>query len=139
MHLAGPSLYDAQEPVPCRCPRVGGLLRSGAARDAHRSHGGVTVICRRAILIALLASTGGSVHKPAFETYRLVKRDAGQILIPPGVATPDVSLRKFKSGVATGGKPCPATEAVAIRARKQRAVVTVRRDMLVKQPAGWLS
>src|SRR5258708_38794742 len=104
-----------------------------------RSHGGVTVTWRRAILIALLASTGCAVHKPAFRTYRLVKRDVVQILIPPGVASPNVSLRKFKAGVATGGKPCPTTEAVAIQARKQRAAVTVRRDTLVKQPAGWLS
>jgi hypothetical protein len=114
-------------------------MPSGAARDAHRCHGGVTVTYRRAVFFALLAWTGCAVHKPAFQTYRLVNRGGGQIMIPPGMVTPDVAQRKFKADVATAGQPCPATEAIVIQPRKQRAVVTVRRDTLVKQPAGWLS
>ena len=94
---------------------------------------------RRTILVAFLACTGCAVHRPAFQTYRLVKRDTSQILIPPGVATPDVAQRKFTAEVIAGDRPCVAAEAIAIQARKKRVVVTVRRDTLVKQPAGWLS
>jgi len=45
-----------------------------------------------AILIVLLAF-GCAVRKPPLEAYRLVKRNSGQVLIPPGVTSPDVPQR----------------------------------------------
>src|SRR6185369_17603826 len=94
----------------------------------------------RLLLFAILVSTGCATRRPALQTYRLVERDTGQILIPPGVATPDVAQRRFRTDIATAGKPCPPTSGViAIQARKKGALVTVGRDALLKQPPGWLS
>jgi hypothetical protein len=94
---------------------------------------------RQVMVFALLASTGCAVRKPALQTYRLVNQGNSHILIPPGVAKSDLAQRKFTADVLTGGKSCPAGGAIAIQARKKRVFVTVRRDMLVKQPPGWLT
>ncbi len=83
--------------------------------------------------------TGCAVHNPVLQTYRLVKQDTGPVLIPPGVAGPDVAQRTFTADVVRVG-PCPSAAAiVAIRARKKRVVVTFTRNTLVQQPPGWLS
>src|ERR1700674_2390160 len=95
---------------------------------------------RRAMVFALLACAGCAVHKPLFRTYRLVKHDTGQVLIPPGVAAPDLAQRTFAADVATGPSRCPPADGViAIQVRKKRVLVTVTRDTLLKQPPGWLS
>ncbi len=99
-----------------------------------------SAVSRRAVVLALLACTGCAVRKPAFQTYRLVKHDTGPVLIPPGVASPDVAQRTFASDVAVGCTHCRSDAgAIGIQARKKRLRVTVRRDMLVKQPPGWLT
>lgn len=74
------------------------------------------------------------------QTYRLVKHDAGSVLIPPGVSRPDIGQRSFTASVAPGRGSCgPADGAIAIQSRGGRVRVTVTRDPLIKQPPGWLS
>ena len=91
------------------------------------------------ILFALLACGGCSVHKPAFRTYRLVGQGGSQILIPPGVATPELAQRTFTVDRPAGRPSCSSGgEAISIEARKKRLRVTVRRDALSRQPPGWL-
>lgn len=92
-----------------------------------------------AIASAILACAGCSVHKPIFQTYRLSQQGAGQVLIPPGVASPDVAQRTFAADVTAGPGACASVVgAVGIRVRNKRIQVTVRRDFLVRQPPGWL-
>ena len=62
------------------------------------------------------------------------------MLVPPGIATPDLPKRTLVFRVASQRGPCPsATGVIEIRDRKNRIVLTVMRDALAKQPAGWLS
>lgn len=88
--------------------------------------------------ILILACTGCAARRPA--TYRLVTQYSGAVLVPPGIATPTLTKRTFVFRVATQRGPCPsATGVIEIRDRKNRIVLTVMRDALAKQPAGWLS
>ena len=92
------------------------------------------------VLAAALAlgmvTTGCAVR----QTYRLVKQNAGSVLIPPGISKPDVGQRTFTADIAPGRGSCtPAEGAVAIQSRHGRVRVTVTRDPLLKQPPGWLS
>lgn len=91
-----------------------------------------------AIIVLILVCGGCAARWPA--SYRLVTRDTGAILVPPGVASPDVTKRTFAFRVASKPGTCPsAAGVIALRDRKNRIVVTVSRDALAKQPAGWLS
>ena len=48
--------------------------------------------------------------------------------------------RKFSADIGVDSAHCPpAAGAVAMRVRKGRAVIAVKRDTLLKQPPGWLS
>jgi hypothetical protein len=79
------------------------------------------------------------MHKPVSRNYRLVKQGTGPVLIPPGVAGPDVAQRTFTADVVRLG-PCPSAAAIIeIGARKTRLLVTVSRNTLVQQSPGWLS
>ncbi|MEX2260580.1 MAG: hypothetical protein WD696_01445 [Bryobacteraceae bacterium] len=94
---------------------------------------------RRAIVLVLLAWAGCAVRQPVSQNYRLVKQDTGQVLIPPGVAGPDIAQRTFTAVAAAGRGTCPdATGAIPIQVRGKRLRVTVTRETLLKQPAGWL-
>jgi hypothetical protein len=96
----------------------------------------VTQAC--AILFALVACSGCAVHKP--QTYRLAGQGTAAVLLPPGVAARDLAQRKVTADIGVGGAPCPpAAGVVAMRVRKSWAVITVKRDTLLKQPPGWLS
>lgn len=92
-----------------------------------------------AILFACLACTGCIVHRPALQTWRLVKRDTDQVLIPPDVSSPDLTRRTIKADVIPDHASCSRdSEAVNVRVRGKRARVTVTRDSLAEQPRGWL-
>jgi hypothetical protein len=92
-----------------------------------------------AILFAFLACTGCAVHRPAIQTWRLVKRDTGQILIPPDISATDLAQRTLTINVAAGHGVCPPTAgAIAIKVRGKHARVTVTRASLAEQPLGWL-
>jgi hypothetical protein len=90
-----------------------------------------------ATLLLSIVITSGCVVR---QTYRLVKQNAGSVLIPPGVSKPDIGQRTFTADIAPGRGSCtPAEGAVAIQSRHGRVRVTVSRDLLLKQPPGWLS
>jgi len=87
-------------------------------------------------LLLSMVTTGCAVR----QTYRLIAQGGGRVLIPPGVSKPDVGQRTFTAGIAAGRGSCaPAEGAIAIQPRHGRVRVTVTRDPLLKQPAGWLS
>ena len=89
-----------------------------------------------ATLLLLIITTGCAFR----QRYRLVKQNTGSVLIPPGVSKPDVAQRTFTVNIGAGRGSCaPAEGAVAIHARHGRVRVTVTRDPLLKQPAGWLN
>src|SRR5258708_7289231 len=103
---------------------------------SHRSEFPADVTQAGAIFFALVACSGCAVHKP--QTYRLVGQGTAAVLLPPGVTAPDLAQRKVTADM--GGAPCaPAAGVVAMRVRKSWAVITVKRDTLLKQPPGWLS
>src|ERR1017187_613276 len=93
----------------------------------------------RVLTAALLLSmfTSGCAVR---QTYRLVAQGSGRVLIPPGVSKPDVGQRTFTADIAAGHGSCALAEgAVTIQSRHGHVRVTVTRDPLLKQPAGWLS
>ena len=96
---------------------------------------------RYATALAFLACWGCAVRQPA--SWRLVKQNTGQVLIPPGVKAKDLTRRTLTADVAGGG-PCPAAtgviDIVAIKGRRGKAVrVTVTAGKLNEQPPGWLA
>jgi hypothetical protein len=90
---------------------------------------------RISLIFAVLLCTGCAVHQPIAANWRLTKQGTGDILIPPGVATPDLAKRTFAVDLIAGHGACPP----AIRVKGKRVSVTVTRDMLVQQPQGWLT
>ena len=84
-------------------------------------------------------AAGCVVRKPSIQTYRLVPAGASQLLIPPGVAKPDIAQRTFNANVARGHGKCPSSPgSIAIESKGERLRVTVTREGLLKQPEGWL-
>src|ERR1700693_3761990 len=89
-------------------------------------------------LVLLVTSIGCSIHKTA--AYRLVPAAVNPVLIPPGVANPDVAQRTFNANVAAGRGQCPSNAGpITIHTKGKRIRVTVTREMLLQQPIGWLN
>lgn len=86
-------------------------------------------------IAVFLLCTGCAAHKPVPQNWRFVKTDTSQVLIPPGVARPDVARRAFTIDVAAGDGDCPPT----VRVKKQKIFVTISRDGLIDAPTGWLT
>jgi hypothetical protein len=78
---------------------------------------------------------GCAVHQPAAANWRLTKQGTGDILIPPGVAKPDIAKRTVAVHLAPGTGACPPS----IRVKGKRVLITVTREMLLQQPQGWLT
>src|ERR1700682_2854756 len=95
----------------------------------------MAVRSREIAFVLLILGAGCAVHKPGLRTYRL----SGRVLIPPGVASPDLPRSSFTANIAGRGPCAPAADAIAIHARKTRIRITVTREALLKQPRGWLS
>ena len=92
-----------------------------------------------AVLFVLLSTVGCALHSPPM-TYRLVRTDASQILVPPRVAKPDLPQRTLRSNVTAGSGKCPSLPgSPAITTHGNRIQVTVAKEMLLQQPTGWLS
>lgn len=81
-------------------------------------------------------------------TYRLVRTDASQILVPPRVAKAGLAQRIFNTHVGVVSANCPALSGgasglspspVVIQTKGKHIRVTVSRELLVRQPTGWLS
>jgi len=90
------------------------------------------------MIVLVLACAGCAVRRPA--SYRLVARDGKAFLIPPGVASPNVTRRTIAVHCAyPRGRCASAGGPAAIEERGKRLRVTVTRDALTKQPAGWLN
>jgi hypothetical protein len=69
------------------------------------------------------------------QTYRLAPQANARILVPPGIAVADASSGKFTMKLAKGRNCAPAAGPVTVIRRRN---VTVERDALLQQPAGWL-
>src|SRR4051794_13437088 len=73
--------------------------------------------------ISFLTISGCAIKQPL--TWRI----EGQMLLPPG---------KPKPVVVKTSAPCPSSEVIATRRKRGGAVLTVRTDVIAKQPPGWL-
>jgi hypothetical protein len=90
--------------------------------------------------IALLAAGAGCVHRPVLNSYRLLRQNNTPILVPPGVATPDLALRTFMAEIAPGKERCAVEGGIQLQPVRKRLRVTVDRDALLKQrQPGWLA
>jgi hypothetical protein len=78
---------------------------------------------------------GCAVRQPVAANWRLTKQGTADILVPPGVAKPDLATRTFAVDLTAGHGACPPS----IRVKGKRVLVTVNRDMLLQQPQGWLT
>jgi len=85
----------------------------------------------RFIIAAILLCAGCAVRQPAAENWRL----QANLLIPPGVSNPGLPKRTLMMNLSPGHGVCPPE----IRVKANRVFVTVTRDMLDHQPAGWLT
>ncbi len=90
----------------------------------------------------LLPGVGCLARGP--QAYRLAALrtpdDRSRILTPPGVANAAASRAVLRvDGISWRPECSPAGNGVEISARGRRARVTVARDELSRQPAGWLS
>jgi hypothetical protein len=91
------------------------------------------------VMLFALVGTTGCVHRQPM-TYRLVKADAGQVLVPPRVSKPDLAQRTFRADVLAGSGKCQTLQgSPGIQMHRHRIQVTVSRELLVRQPTGWLS
>src|SRR5712692_7630830 len=52
---------------------------------------------RLGIIVIFVIATGCAIHKSPIQTYRLVAVGANPVLVPPGVATPDLAQRTLKA------------------------------------------
>jgi len=90
--------------------------------------------------LLLVTATACAIHKSPIQTYRLVASGANPVLVPPGVATPDLAQRTLKANVPAGRRKCsPSTEPIAFKTSGRRIRITVTREALLRQPAGWLT
>ncbi len=93
----------------------------------------------RVVVFAFLVCAGCGLRHPVPQTWRVVKRDAKAVLIPPDVKRQDLRERRFGLNLAAGHGDCAADpDAVSIRVRGRRARVTVRPSELASQPVGGL-
>src|SRR6266404_5933090 len=79
--------------------------RPGHRAGSRRSKFPAVVTQASAIFFALVACSGCAVHRP--QTYRLVEQGTTRVLLPPGVARPDLAQRKLTADIGVGGTPCP--------------------------------
>jgi len=93
---------------------------------------------RNLLLVAVAVLTGSScaVHKP--QTYRLAPAGSSHILVPPGIATADIARGSLSIKPPKGRSCAPAGDAVAVERRAGKLRLSVARDLLLKQPSGWL-
>jgi hypothetical protein len=89
--------------------------------------------------VIFVITTGCAIHKPSIHSYRLVPGHVTPVLVPPGVAQPDVTQRTFNANVAAGKGKCPSSCPITLRTNGRRIHVTVTRELLLAQPIGWLN
>ena len=95
---------------------------------------------RLGIFVVFVFATGCAIHKSPIQTYRLVASGGNPVLVPPGVATPDLAQRTLKTNAAAGQRKCsPSAGPIAFKTSGRRIRITVTRETLLQQPAGWLT
>src|ERR1035438_3185042 len=93
-----------------------------------------------AVVLVLLAAGVGCVHKPVLNTYRLLRQDGGQVLIPPCVGRPDLPQGTFVARMPAGEGTCAEEGGIRVQPGKKKIRVTVNRDALLQQrQPGWLA
>jgi|SRR5579859_1057818 len=92
---------------------------------------------RRFTVFAVVVLTGCAAHRAP--TYRLVREGSGEVLIPPGVRSPDVARRTVKTSAIGGGGPCSAADGIVIHRQGKRLKIDITRDALISHPPGWLT
>lgn len=73
--------------------------------------------------------------------YRLLRVKGGPVMVPPGVASPNLIRRTFVARIAPGRGSCAADSAITVQPQPRRKSlrVTVDRDALLQQQEpGWL-
>ena len=85
----------------------------------------------------MLCLAGCAAKKPI--TYRLAPQ--GHVLVPPGVAQPDLAQARLTATVVQWRPSCaPEGAAITVLPRKKKQVqLTISREDLLKQPVGWLA
>jgi hypothetical protein len=105
----------------------------------------MTELLQRAVWPALACAAWLALHGCAARsgpaTYRLFQDNGQRILVPPGVQDASVSRRTFDARTAADARACSGREGgVELRPRGRAGLrVTVERDVLREQPAGWLA
>jgi hypothetical protein len=90
-----------------------------------------------AVVLALLPILGAGCAAKR-QSYRLVPWNGATVLVPPGVARPELAQRHFTAAIA-GPQVCPAGgDAVRATKRGKRLRVEVNGKALAAQPQGWL-
>ena len=85
-------------------------------------------------ILPFLLLTSCAVRQPGPHTWRFADRT----LMPPGVGSPNLPARTFTAPIAIPPN-CLESDTLTIQRRRSRIVVTVHRDALLRQPAGWLA
>ena len=89
------------------------------------------------VALLLLLSSACALHGPA--AYRLSGVGRGAVLVPPGVTSANLVRRTTAVDVTPGPGACPPpAPPVALHKIKSRMRVTVWREALLHQAAGWL-
>src|SRR5579883_2985535 len=91
---------------------------------------------RAALILLVLLSVGCAVRKP--DTFRLVRQNSTTVLVPPGVAGPEVERRTFQPGIAPGPAKCAYTDGITLQTRGRNLRLTVFRDTVAGEHVGWL-
>lgn len=92
------------------------------------------------ILLLCLVISSCAARRTGPPTWRLLNHNSSPLLLPPDLTTPDIASRNFTVTLPVGHAPCPSSsEVIAIQVRGKKALLTVSREALSKQPRGWLS
>ncbi len=91
------------------------------------------------LFVAVAAGAGCARHAPM--TYRYVRQDSKAILIPPGVADANASVRTFRFRTAVVRRPdCAVSDGgITIKPGRRELRIAVNRELLVQHTPGWLS
>jgi hypothetical protein len=97
------------------------------------------IIATASLALAIFVLTG-CAHRSTLATWRLVRQDSGQLLVPPGVPSRAQSQVVIGTNVPLAGGPCAQVEGILeIRSHGKHARVAVFPEALSKQPQGWLA
>ena len=89
------------------------------------------------VIIAAGVLCACAIRRP--QTWRLEDRGTGELLIPPDVRNPYLSVRTFRTDIVAVRGRCRFTDGpVALNVRHGHLWATVDRDKLASEPPAWL-